>query len=291
MVPKLITCTSEGTPPAASGYGNRLHFPPLPASHPGLSLSPASDPIPHLLVQRIQAGQLVEMRDLLVDNIALINQLTSLNSTVSLPLSTVSRTRLREVPNLISWLYCFNVYVAVCKTDPATRNMLAYSRLLIQEALRHGGSGWMEYDRVFRRQLSINPSMPWNTLEPSLQAATVLGQRTSSGIFCSICQECYHTANQCALAPLQQQVRGSDGLSMPSSNCPPRRPKSLARICVSWNKGRCTVSGCTYRHICAGCHRNHKARVCPDLPLTSEYKQGSGPTQGSVSTGVAASCQ
>ena len=131
MVPKLITCTSEGTPPAASGYGNRLHFPPLPASYPGLSLSPASDPIPHLLVQRIQAGQLVEMRDLLVDNIALINQLTSLNGTISLPLSTLSCTRLREVPNLISWLYCFNAYVAIRTTDTATRNMLAYSHLLI----------------------------------------------------------------------------------------------------------------------------------------------------------------
>ena len=112
---------------------------------------------------------------------------------------------------------------------------------------------------------SITPSMPWNTLEPSLQAATVLGQRTSSGTFCTICQECDHSANQCALAPLQQQVRGSGGFPVSTQNRPPRRPESLARICVSWNKGRCTVSGCTYRHICAGCHRDHKARVCPDI--------------------------
>ena len=269
------TSTGVGTPISALGYGHHPLVPPLPASHPGLSLSPASDPIPHLLVQRIQAGQFIEMRDLLVDNIGLINQLTSLHGTVSLTPTTINRTRLREVTSLISWIYCFNAYAAVRTSDPTTRSMLAYSRLLIREALRHGGSGWMEYDRVFRRQLAINPTMPWNTLEPSLQAATILGQRNSTGMFCSICQECDHTANQCALAPLQQQVRSyiGGGPSIPSPNRPPRRPESLARICVSWNKGRCTVSGCSYRHICAGCHRDHKARVCPELPLTSEYKQ------------------
>ena len=170
-------------------------------------------------------------------------------------------------------------------SDPNTRSMLAYSRLLICEALCHGGSGLMEYDRVFRRQLAINPTMPWNTLEPSLQAATILGQRNSTGMFCSICQECDHSANQCALAPLQQQVRSYIGgePSMPSPSRPPRCPESLARICVSWNKGLCTVSGCSYRHICAGCHCDHKARVCPELPLTSEYKQL---TQTPASSGI-----
>ena len=283
--PPTYTQAGGGAILPVSGQVNFTQYPSLPASHPGLSLSPAADPIPHLLVQRIQAGQFVEMRDLLADNIALINQLTSLHGIVSLPLSTVNRTRLREVPSLISWLYCFNAYVAVRTPDRLTRDMLAYSRILIREALRHGGSGWLEYDHVFRRQLAITPSMPWNTLEPSLQAATVLGQRTSSGTFCTNCQECDHAAYQCALAPLQQQVRGSGGFPVSTQNRPPRRPESLARICVSWNKGRCTVSGCTYRHICAGCHRDHKARVCPDLPPTSEYKQAAVPPQTPTSSG------
>ena len=30
--------------------------------------------------------------------------------------------------------------------DPLTRQMLAYARLIIQEALRHSGGGWAEYD-------------------------------------------------------------------------------------------------------------------------------------------------
>ena len=49
-------------------------------SQPGLVLSPASDPFPRNLVQRVQAGLFVEMRDLLADNIALLSQLLSLHN-------------------------------------------------------------------------------------------------------------------------------------------------------------------------------------------------------------------
>ena len=188
-------------------YTNILITDPASSSRPGLILSPACDPFPQTLVNRVQAGQFVEMRDLLADNIALMSQLSSLHGTVPLPMTTVQRTRLREVPSLVSWMYCFAAYVAIRTPDELTRQMLAYAHLVIREALRHGGGGWAEYDRVFRRQISINPALSWNTLEPSLQAATILGQRTGDGMLCTLCQECDHTSSLCALAPLQQQFQ------------------------------------------------------------------------------------
>jgi len=248
---------------------------PTPA-HSGMILSPAADPIPYNLVQRIQSGQFIEMRDLLADNIALLNQMTSLSGTTSIPFATMNRTRLREVPSLVSWIYCFNAYMAVRTTDAQTQDMLAYSRLLIREALRHGGSGWMEYDRVFRRQIAINPQMAWNTLQPGLQAATILGQGASSGVYCMYCQECDHATRQCALAPLQQQLRSNvfTTTTQPTTEAgrPPRRMESLMRICINWNRGTCNRQDCSFRHVCAGCQKNHKARFCPDLPAESEYK-------------------
>ena len=51
--------------------------------------------------------------NLLADNIALLNQLSSLHGTLNLPLCTLNPARLRQVPSLVSWLYCFNTYVAV----------------------------------------------------------------------------------------------------------------------------------------------------------------------------------
>ena len=85
---------------------------------------------------------------------------------------------LKEVPSLFSWLYCFNTYVAVRTSDELTRQMLSYSRIVIHEALYYGGSGWVEYDRVFCRQVSINPTLCLNTLDPGLQAATIIGQQS-----------------------------------------------------------------------------------------------------------------
>ena len=247
-------------------------------AQPGLILSPAADPIPQNLVQRIQSGQFVEMRDLLADNIALLNQLSSLQGALSLSLGTVNHTRLREVPSLVSWLYCFNTYVAVRTSDELTRQMLSYSRLIICEALRHGGSGWAEYDRVFRRQMSINPTLCWNTLDPGLQAATIIGQQSSPGTFCALCRECDHQASQCTLAPLQQQLlsrppTASQSVSRaPGIPRPPRRPESLLNICVNWNRGFCSRIPCTFRHICASCQSQHRARDCPTLPDGSDYK-------------------
>ena len=99
--------------------------------------------------------------------------------------------RLREVPSLASWLYCFNAYMAVRTTDSLTRQTLAYSKLIIREALRHGGSGWLEYNWMFLRQLAIDPSMSWNNLQPSLLVAIVLNQPgpTPPGSFCLLCRD------------------------------------------------------------------------------------------------------
>ena len=62
-----------------------------------------------------------------------------------------------------------------------TREMLFYCRLIIPEALRHGGDGWLEYDRTFWCQAAVDPSLPWHSLVPGLQAATILNARPSGG--------------------------------------------------------------------------------------------------------------
>ena len=86
------------------------------------------------------------MQDLLADNIALMGQLSLLHGTLPLPPTTIQRTWLREVPSLASWMYCFAAYVAIHTPDDLTRRMLAYAHLIIREALRHGSSGWAEYE-------------------------------------------------------------------------------------------------------------------------------------------------
>ena len=118
-------------------------------------------------------------------------------------------------------------------------------------------------------------SLSWNMLEPSLQAATILGQGTSPASFCTLCRECNHASSHCALAQLQQhpQLPPVTPPSLPPSvNRQPKRIETLLHICVAWNKGICKRVNCTFRHICATCQQLHKARDCPTTPADSEYK-------------------
>ena len=166
----------------------------------GMILSPALQPIPGRLVRRILSGEFIEMRDLFTDNITLHDQLEAVQEPLNLtPIPGALQPRLREVPTLISWVFCFLGYTAVRTSDPVTRDMLAYCRLVIREGLRHGGNGWRDYDRCFRSQAAIDRSQRWNVLLSDLHAATIIGQRASGGVCCSLCRGFDHSSSQCAL--------------------------------------------------------------------------------------------
>ena len=128
VAPQLITSLSSNSPPLFHSQASAMHPSPVVALlHPGLILSPACDPFPQELVQRVRAGQFVEMQDLLADNISLLSQLSSLQGVGTLPVPTVHHTRLHEVPSLVSWMYCFAAYVAIRTPDQLTREILVHA--------------------------------------------------------------------------------------------------------------------------------------------------------------------
>ena len=214
----------------------------------------------------------MEMRDLLGDNITLTRDFEALNSYLpAQALLASSRPHLREVTSLPSWIYCFLTYMAVRTSDQATRDRLVYSRLIVREALRHGGRGWLDYDRLFCQQAALDSSLPWNTLHASLLASTIIGHCPGAGTFCTICQGCDHLPAQCALACTQQPTRQEGVLHAASGGVPRPHPS----ICWSWNSGHCTYPGlCIRQHICATYESRHpKARDCRDTPADSHFKQ------------------
>ena len=266
-------------PPTSSSESSGL-APMAPRAPDGLILSPTMEPIPSKMVQRIQSGQFVEMRELLPDNVALCQHLESMHG--HLPFHSLSghtRPRFREISTPLSWINCFLTYLAVRTQDTATRDQLMYSRLVLQEAARHGGMGWIEYDRVFRKQAALNSMLTWNSLQPGLHASAILGQRSCNGVFCTLCKGTDHSVAQCALSyvhhPVTSQTLHPPNLRYrPQAQSLPRRPESLQRICISWNKGQCTFPGnCVFRHICETCQEQHKARECPSTPEDSHYRQ------------------
>jgi len=127
-------------------------------------------PIPTKLVKCIQALEYVDMHELLPDNIALAEQLTKLPS-------NTGHTRPPEqweVGSLMTWVSPFATYVAiVTQAHPhCVMDMLAYMRLIIREAIRFGGNGWLTHDMVFWCNMEGSANL-WNIIDPSLHVAYI----------------------------------------------------------------------------------------------------------------------
>ena len=154
----------------------------LPSAMPSqpalvLNFSLSTSPFPQ---DRARSGKFVDMRDLLTDNVSLLQQLDSFGGHHIFPsLPGMLKPRLRDVMSLPSWIYCFLAYV---------RDVLAYAHLMVREAQWHGGSSWLDYDRVFRQQAALDPSLRWNTLHPVIQETTLIGHTAGSTLLCSSIQ-------------------------------------------------------------------------------------------------------
>ena len=240
----------------------------------GLSLSPDCEPIPAKLVEKSRAGQFIEMREFLPDNVKLVDKLESAQAAgfPSVYANPMHRPRLREVSTPLSWIHCFLAYVAVRTDDSKTRDMLTYARLVLGEAMAHGGIGWLEYDRAARQQRALDPTKAWNVLDIGLHSKLILGHSASgTGSQCIHCQGSDHTSTQCALAvfePSQSVPSLHGGSSGPAGGYwvrgQPNRREPQSYICLSWNRGACSFpSNCIYRHICSSCRGRHKAKDCP----------------------------
>ena len=273
-----VTPTTPSSTPLASGWSipsisSLMTTPitsilPVASAHLPLILSPALPPIPARLVEKIQKGSFVDMKELLGDNITLFQRMEEVHKPGSSShqwVTTAPSPKLREVSSPLSWMSCFIAYMAVRCHDDNTRDLLIYTRLILDLARKHGGRGWLDYDRVFRQQIAANPAYSWGELNPSLMAYTVLGSDSSynRGLWCPLCQETDHRASECALQSLEP--------STSPRHAPPRSFKGRHKfdpvgleICRKFNRGLCTMDACKYKHVCRECHEDHPFVSCPN---------------------------
>lgn len=257
---------------------------------PPFHLASSFSPIPGKLARKIQALEFVEMRDLLPDNIALAERLEALPS----HRSPSKAPETREVGALATWVTAFATYIAIVSAahPHRIRDMLAYMRLLVREAKKYGGTGWITYDQVFRRNRA-GPDARWDQLDPSLHIAYIASQADSPATPCSICSEVDHSAEDCALSSLRPATkRAFPPATMASRDparggplCPKRQLQTRTqlgypskRICLSWNRGKCAFPGaCNFQHVCATCRGQHPAHDCTQTPPDSGFRQSRPP--------------
>ena len=193
---------------------------PPPASHaPAMLLSPALPPVPGKLVTKIQAGNFVHLKELLGDNIVLRQRIEESQLTPIAPWLATNQPlpHMRNITTPLQWIYCMLTYVAVRCPDEATRDRLAYARLVLHLAQKHGGQGWLDYDSTFRAQAASDPTLKWNAINPSLMASAVLSN-ASSGTYCHHCREVDHSITR---------VCPTGSRSNPGSHYPGPRPPNI----------------------------------------------------------------
>jgi hypothetical protein len=187
---------------ATPGTGTITLNPPVLVTKltPALVTSPAFPPVPGKLVDKIQAGQFVELKELLMDNAALLRQTASsapINTCPAAGTHNLPNRQLREIQDPLSCVFCYFYFLAAASSDPLARELAAYGQIIIHLAQKHGGKGWLSYDRLFRLQRAASSEFPWTEINTSLMASTVL---TGPGQSCSLCAGSDHSADTCALA-------------------------------------------------------------------------------------------
>ena len=102
---------------------------PVPVT--GLPVGAGLPPIHSKLVSRIEAGEFIEMSDLLCDHLG------SMRSKEQRP----SNTKRRTITNILEWIKCFYIYMAVVsrRNHQKIPEMLAYLTLIIEAHMEYAG--------------------------------------------------------------------------------------------------------------------------------------------------------
>ena len=162
-------------------------------------LSEALPIVPPKLVKRIVKGEYVDMAELLNDNMEVERRRALFESELS-SCSSQQRPGCREIPDILSWLYCFSLYAAVicCNYPEKAKQLWAYQAMMINEARQCGGWGWVLYDAAFCQQITSLESADFSRLNQSLYSTTILayGNRRQC---CPTCMLLDHTSEECAL--------------------------------------------------------------------------------------------
>lgn len=156
--------------------------------------------------------------------------------------------------------------------------MLGYMRLIVREVSKFGGSGWLTYDAVFRRN-QVGLSAPWNYIDASLHQVYITNQLGRVTTPCKHCNKVDHSSAECAVMAVLPKPRSSptdSPSSVVGSERTPakgKRPTPYTRqqpICSSWNNENGKFPGkCSYAHVCLNCYGTHPATACIENSFSS----------------------
>ena len=201
-------------------------------------------PIPGKIVQAIKDGKFVEFGDLLPEALR-----EAAFEAVCLQEDKKKRKKKFYINSPADWSLAFSLYSAVAvhfHPDKAF-NLAVYATIVMGLARDTRSSQvWLQYDRLFRQAVAINPSLQWHRREPDLWLMATAEFTTSTS-------------------------QGPSRYSSQPNKQPAGPPLSSSseEACRRYNKGSCpfTDSHCRYQHVCQRCMApGHVFKDCPKVP-------------------------
>ena len=130
---------------------------------PGISVGAGLPPVPKKLVDRIQAGEFVDMAELLPDRMGCTAALFH-NEKVD----KLQKSKRRQVSTITEWIQCFSIYAAVltAKHPNSIQDLLGYQALIVEACSEYSNEAWLGYDRRFRQMAAASPGITWARIDP-----------------------------------------------------------------------------------------------------------------------------
>lgn len=224
---------------------------------PPILISGGLPPVPAKLVAKIQEGSFVEMAELLTDTL-IKPHYGAEDSTVS------SQHKPKEVANIMDWIQCFGVFIAVVSLKEPHRipDLIGYQNLIVQSSFDSQEGRWIIYDRRFRLKASATTIPQWSSIDIT-EWRMAFPERPPV------------VSNFPSPKPLFHQPSNDDFAT-------PSMP-----VCLEWNENpssECLRTSCRFRHVCYRCvqtnipNKKHKAIFCP---YKQKRSRGSPSNQGS----------
>ena len=208
-------------------------------SIPATLCSPANNPVARLpvkLVTRIEGLQFVEMTELLPESWG------SEQPTADGQLKPVTRRAVIE--DISIWAECYTLVASVLarKYPASAPDLFAHMRRVMRSAKKFEGTGWVAYDRMYRRQAlaQLNPHhrLLWAVEDATLYNEVFVGHARIIHR-CSHCLSEHHSSEACparhgsVLPPVAVPDAGPETGSTPTGWGPLKPAESSMRIAAS----------------------------------------------------------
>ena len=174
--------------------------------------------MPVQLVERIKQGIFIEMSELLPDNLG--------SADANVGDRHANKTKLSEVDNIIDWIQCFGIYIAVLSRSAPDHvaDLLGYQSMIISASQYHCAGRWVVYERRFHLKASAKNIKTWSAIEVTIW----------NMVFPDYTLGSYQPGRSQPTIPA-------------NSYRPPRQPapEPKHQICLQWNEN---LDGCPHPH-------------------------------------------